>query len=268
MKLLSAFIYPVKSMRAVQVDALTLDALGLEGDRRWMVVDLADQFITQRDVPALVRLQPALTPSGLTIDDGASVLQVALPPLNAPRRRVTIWKDSFDALDAGDEAARWLTQRIGVACRLVAFAADVTRTVDPTYALDAQTGFTDAYPLLITNEASLDALNAGLATPVPMNRFRPNLVVRGARAWEEDGWAKLRIGGVPFDGVKPCARCVAITTDQRSGERPQGSAPLSGLATLHTLTLKTGSRGAMFGMNLVHRERGTLRVGADVEVLS
>jgi uncharacterized protein YcbX len=148
----------------------------------------------------------------------------------------------------------------------VHFASDVRRVVDPAFALDAQTGFTDAYPLLIVNEASLDALNATLQVPIPMNRFRPNLVVRSARAWDEDRWTKLRVGGVPFDGVKPCARCVAITTDQLTGDKPQGSEPLSRLAELNTQTLKTGSKGAMFGMNLVHRGQGTIHVGAPVEI--
>ncbi|MFT3711063.1 MAG: MOSC domain-containing protein [Archangium sp.] len=266
-KLLSAFLYPVKSMRGIEVSSIALDALGVIGDRRWMVVDPENQFLTQRAVPALVTLQPALRERGLDIDDGGSVLNVEFPSVTtAARRRITIWRDTFEALDAGDEAAAWLSQRLGRACRLVHFASDVRRAVDTTYALDAQTSFTDAYPLLIVNETSLDALNATLSVPIPMNRFRPNLVVRGTVAWEEDGWSKLTVGGIPMDGVKPCARCVAITTDQHSGEKPQGSEPLSRLAELHTLALKTGSKGAMFGMNLVHRAQGTIHVGAPVEI--
>jgi hypothetical protein len=266
-KLLAAFLYPVKSMRGVQVDAVTLDERGVVGDRRWMVVDASDTFITQRDVPELVRLQPALVSGGLSLDDGSAVLQVPTPPAGAARRRVTLWRDTFDALDGGDEAARWLTQRLGRPCRLVAFAEDVRREVDRVYALDAHTSFTDAYPLLLVNEASFDALNAALGEPVPMNRFRPNLVVRGDQPWAEDGWTKLMVDGVPCEGVKPCARCVAITTDQATGARPRGSEPLSRLAELHTLVNKTGSRGAMFGMNVVHRGLGTIRVGGEVEIL-
>lgn len=267
MKLLAAFLYPVKSMRAVEVDAFTLDALGVVGDRRWMVVGEQNQFLTQREVPQLLSIQPSLLSRGLALDDGANVLQVEFPPLTAPRRTVTLWRDTFDALDAGDEPAQWLSRRIGQPCRLVAFASDVRRTVDPTWALDAQTGFTDAYPLLVVNEASLDALNERLSAPIPMNRFRPNVVVRADAAWVEDRWTKLRIGGLDFDAVKPCARCVAITRDQASGAQPTGSEPLSRLAELNTQTLKTGSRGAMFGMNLVHRSQGRIVVGAPVEVL-
>lgn len=267
MKLLSAFLYPVKSMRAVQVDALELDARGVVGDRRWMVVEPDGKFVTQRTVTAMTRLQPSVRrDGGLDLDDGGAVLQVAFPAATSKRPHVTIWRDDFDALDAGDEAAAWLTSRLGMSVRLVAFAPDVKRPVDVTYARDAETSFTDGYPLLIANEASLDALNAELPSPIPMDRFRPNLVVRHERAWSEDEWKQLAIDGVRFEGVKPCARCVAITTDQRTGARPQGSEPLTALAKLHTL--KVGSSpGAIFGMNLVHRGLGTIRVGTDVLLL-
>lgn len=260
MKLLSAFIYPVKSMRGVEVDELTLDVKGIVGDRRWMVVDDVDRFVTQRTVPALVRLTPRLLDGALLLDDGVSMLEVAQPSLDGPRRTVTVWKDSLPALDAGEPAAAWLSDRLGLACRLVCFASDVRREVDPAYARDAQTTFNDGYPLLVVNEASLDALNAELAVPVPMDRFRPNLVVRSERAWDEDHWSRLTIDGLAFDAVKPCARCVAITTNQYTGERPEGTEPLTTLSRLHALA----GRGAIFGQNLVHRATGTLRVGAPV----
>jgi uncharacterized protein YcbX len=156
----------------------------------------------------------------------------------------------------------WLSDRLKIQSRLVAFADDVRREVDVTYAKDAQTTFTDAYPLLIVNEASLDALNERLPAPIPMERFRPNVVVRADRAWAEDAWTKLEVDGLPLDAVKPCARCVTITTDQWTGERPQGSLPLTVLAELNTIP----GRGAIFGMNVVHRAVGTLRVGSPVVV--
>lgn len=262
MKVLSAALYPVKSMRAVAATSLALDDKGVVGDRRWMVVDAENRFVTQRTSPAMARFQPALRPGGLRIDDGRSQLDVELPSLEAPRRTVTLWRDTFATLDAGDEAAAWLTTRLGFSARLVAFAPDVRREVDVTYAKDAQTTFTDAYPLLIVNETSLDALNAKLPVPIPMERFRPNLVVRAQTAWAEDGWTRVEVDGLQLDAVKPCARCVTITTDQSTGEKPQGSLPLTVLAELNSLP----GKGAIFGMNLVHRAHGTLRVGAHVAV--
>lgn len=259
MRLLRAFIYPVKSLRGVEVSSLELDALGAAGDRRWMVVDAKGRFVTQRSAPAMATLQPSLVPGGLTLT-GTTSLHVATPGLDAPRLRVTVWKDTFDALDAGDDAARWLGGQLKRDVRLVYFAPDVRRAVDPRYAADAQTSFADGYPLLITNEASLDALNARLASPIPMERFRPNLVVRAADAWAEDGWSRLTIDGIACEGVKTCARCVIINTDQRTGEWPHGDAPLRTLHELHAVP----GRGALFGMNLVHRGTGSLRVGAGV----
>lgn len=262
MKLLSAALYPVKSMRAVKVDALTLDEKGVVGDRRWMVVDAENRFVTQRSCPAMARLQPELLTGGVRIDDGAARIEVERPPLEGPRRSVTLWRDTFETLDAGDEAAAWLEKRLGFPCRLVAFAADVRREVDASWASDAQTTFTDGYPLLIVNEASLDALNTKLPEALPMDRFRPNLVVRADEAWAEDRWTRVEVEGLRFDAVKPCSRCVTITTDQSTGEKPHGSLPLTVLTALNFLP----GKGAIFGMNLVHRAHGTVWVGAHVAV--
>lgn len=249
MKVTRAFIYPVKSLRGVEVSSLELDALGPVGDRRWMVVDENGRFVTQRSVPAMATIQPSLINGGVRLND----FVVEVP--NGPRRKITVWSDSFDALDAGDDAAKWLSDQLETNVRLVYFAPDVRREVDTRYAADAQTSFSDGYPLLITNEASLDALNEKLPSPIPMERFRPNLVVRSENAWDEDHWKQLIIDGVQFDGVKPCARCVIINTDQRTGER--SAAPLKMLGELHR---------AIFGMNLVHRGHGTVRVGATATV--
>lgn len=262
MKLLRAFIYPVKSLRGVEVPSLELDALGPIGDRRWMVVDEKGRFVTQRSVPAMATIQPALAWGQLTLQASDASLRVDEPPADGPRRRVTVWKDSFDALDAGEAAAAWLSAQLKTTVRLVKFAPDVRRDVDPNYARDARTSFSDGYPLLITNETSLDALNAKLASPVPMERFRPNLVVRADQPWAEDGWSQLVIDGVSFEGVKTCARCVMINTDQRTGARPDGDAPLKTLTALHGVT----GRGAIFGMNLVHRGTGPVRVGSGVSL--
>ena len=262
MKILSVALYPVKSMRPIVTSTLELDEKGVAGDRRWMVVDAQDKFVSQRSHPAMARLQPSLLAGGLRIDDGSSQLDVETPKPTGARRTVTLWRDTFPTLDAGDEAASWLSARLGEPCRLVAFADDVRREVDVTYAKDAQTTFTDAYPLLIVNEASLDALNAKLPAPIPMERFRPNLVVRADTAWAEDKWTKVTVGDVQLDAVKPCSRCVTIATDQWTGEKPQGSLPLTVLTELNFLP----GKGAIFGMNLVHRTFGTVRVGAAVDV--
>lgn len=259
MRVLELWAYPVKSLRGVRVEALTLDARGPTIDRRWMVVDPDGQFLTQRNVPAMARLSAQVFDGGVRLGSARGSLDVR--PGTA-RRAVTVWRDTVEALDAGDEAAAWLGAELGVACRLVSFPDDVRRAVDERYAAGAETAFTDGYPLLIVNARSLDALNERLPSPVGLERFRATIVVRAGAPWVEDEWARLTIGGVRFDGVKPCARCAVITTDQATGARPDGSRPLDALAELHTIA----GRGAIFGMNLVHRGLGTIRTGDEVVV--
>ena len=224
-----------------------------------MVVDRSGRFMTQRAVPSMARLQPTVTHDALEVSGPAGAPMRVPLQADAGRREITVWKDSFQAIDCGDEAAQWLAQQLGSpGCRLVRMADDVHRRLDPTYVSDAEAGtaFADGYPLLLANEASLAELNQRLRQPVPMNRFRPNVEVSGPPAWAEEAWAKVRLGALELDAVKPCSRCAVITTDQLTGERP-GPEPLQTLASYRTLY----GLGAIFGMNLVPKRLGTVQVG-------
>ncbi|MEW6270687.1 MAG: MOSC N-terminal beta barrel domain-containing protein [Thermodesulfobacteriota bacterium] len=261
-------VYPVKSCRGIAPARWQLDAFGLAGDRSWMVVDERGTFLTQREEPRL-----ALVEARFADDDGrgAGVVLAApgrpelhLPPARAQAgdREVEVWRHRGPAVDAGDAAAGWMSAHLGRAARLVALPRAHARQVDHAwFAGDAHAAFSDAYPLLLIGEASLEDLNARLRRPLPMSRFRPNLVVRGAAPYAEDRWKRIRIGEIELDIVKPCARCVITTTEQTTGER-DGTEPLATLATYRKTEL-----GVLFGQNAVHLERGTLEVGAHVEVL-
>ncbi len=265
MRCVALYLYPVKGLRGVSVDALELSSRGPRPDREWLVVDVSDRFLTQRSVPRMATLSATVIDGALRLADdlGSQVLVDA--KAGGDRRRVTVWKDQVDALDVGDDAASWLSERLGQPCRLVRFPEGEVRPLDPAFSPrpDAQTGFADAYPVLLTNQASLDELNTRLTSPIGMDRFRPNVVVSGAFPWAEEGWRALQVGEVVLDLVKPCSRCVVITTDQRSGARPQGSEPLSVLASYKTLA----PFGAIFGQNAVHRAPGVLRLTDPVTVL-
>jgi uncharacterized protein YcbX len=237
---------------------------GLAIDRRWLIVDGDDRFITGRQTPATVRIRATPLAHGLRLEaPGHASLQVPTPVSDAPRRRVGVWKDTIDAVDAGDAAAHWLTAALGRDARLVFMDAAAQRPVDPARARPGdEVSFADAYPLLLISQAALDALNARLARPLTMARFRPNLVVAGAPAHAEDPWRRLRIGGIEFEGIKPCVRCVFTTVDPVLGEFDPSGEPLR--------TLKTYRRspaGITFGLNLIPRGRGTLRIGDAVELL-
>lgn len=252
-------IFPIKSCRGVSVREASLDARGLVSDRLMMVVDEAGEFFTQRDLPRLALIAPSW--QGMTLElsaAGMSPLAIATSDVGE-RRSVRVWSDHCAAVDQGDEAAEWLSSFLGVNCRLVRMADEHVRRVDQRYAMRAsdQVNFADGYPLLIISEGSLADLNSRLSEPVPMNRFRPNIVIAGCAPYAEDGWRRLRVGDVLFDVVKPCARCVLTTVDQSTGRA--GKEPLATLATYRTLNSKV-----MFGQNLVHATRGRIHVGDEV----
>ncbi len=263
-RLAAIYIYPLKSARGISLSEGVLRAGGLQYDRRFMLVDAQDEFVSQRKTGRLARLTTAIHGEHLHVScDGQGPFVVALDPRAGAPRRVRIWDDEVDALDLGDEAAAFFSAHVGFSVRLVFMAETNLRQVDTRYAEQGdRVGFADAFPYLLANEASLADLNARLSEPVPMNRFRPNLVLSGAPAYAEDSWSTLRIGEATFELRKPSSRCVTINTDQESGER-MGKEPLATLARY-----KTWRQKAVFFQNVVCRSGGHVRVGDSVVVLT
>lgn len=257
------YLHPIKSCAPLAVDSAMVEPRGLAGDRRWMIVDASGEFITGRSVPRLVLVQAQETPQGLRLQAPAMPdLVAAVPPPSNPRPRVTVWSSQVDALDAGDEAAAWISAFTGQTCRLVYMDAAARRPVNPAHAQPGdEVSFADAYPLLIISEASLAGLNARLDAPVPMLRFRPNLVVHGAQAHEEDRWRRIRIGGIEFEMIKPCVRCGFTTVMPETGTLDPRGEPLRTLAKY-----RRADKGVIFGQNVIARGSGRLRVGDAVEI--
>ena len=255
-------IYPVKSCGGIALQSTRLDAFGPEGDRRWMLVDGAGQFVTQRSLSKLALIGTALEADQLTLSLADRRLSVPVPAADALRRSVTVWGDTLEALDAGDAAADWLFETLGLPCRLVYMPDDARRQVQPLYARRGDTvSFADGFPLLLISQASLDDLNTRLDRPVPMNRFRPNLVISGCLAFEEDRWQRIRIGAVELQVAKPCSRCVMPSIDQATAQRdPQINRVLA--------SYRRRDGQVYFGQNLLYPEPGTLSVGDSVKVLA
>ena len=249
-------IYPIKSARGISLPSAHLDDLGLELDRRWMVVDEQGNFLTQRTLPKMALINVALKENHLLISSrGLSELSIPFRTSSVEMLRVQVWNDSLDAIDAGQDAASWFTELLGLRCRLVQMPENPSRFVDSKYAsVNSPVSFADAFPLLLVSEKSIEDLNARLAEPVPMNRFRPNLVIDGTSAFEEDAWHALRIGSVLFRVAKPCARCTVPNVDQDTGQ--SGKEPICTLSTFRTRDSKV-----YFGQNLIHEARGILIVG-------
>lgn len=255
-------IYPVKSLGGIALDRWSLDDFGLHLDRRWMVVDPSGRFVTQRQYPQMARIQPRLLNSGNGLalyHPELGVFRVPAADPARPRWRVKVWSDTVAALPVSEAADSWISEAIGVRCRLVWFPDDVRRQVDTRYARKGErTAFSDGFPLLLISQASLDDLNGRLSNPVPMRRFRPNLVVSGTEPYAEDNWQRIQIGTIAMRVVKPCSRCIITTVDPETGCRT-GQEPLATLATYR----RRGNK-VYFGQNAIHEARGELRVGDEV----
>jgi hypothetical protein len=226
-----------------------------------MIVDEHRMFLTQRRLPKMALISADLEPSGLVVGGpGMTKLKVRFPDDDSPAVKVRIWDDFVEAREAGKEASVWLTRFLGPSCKLVFMPDEASRTVRPKYG-NSRVSFADAFPILLICEESLHDLNGRLEDPVPMNRFRPNLVVSGCRPYEEDEWRQVRIGSVSFSLVKPCARCVVPAVDQNTGV--QGKEPLRTLASYRSHEGKI-----LFGQNIIQDGPGTLSVGDRVEIVS
>lgn len=256
------YIYPVKSCRGIGLTAAQLDDWGLQYDRNWMVVDAAGRFLSQRELPQMARIETAISAEALHLSvAGAAPLELPLTPYLGQTLSVQIWHDQTQAVDQGEAAAAWFSQVLGQSVRLVRIGASYRRPVTPVQPTAAEVSFADGYPLLLISEASLAALNDRLPEALPMNRFRPNFVVAGCDAYDEDGWAQIRINDITFSLVSPCERCAITTTDQATGSR-NGPEPLKTLATYRRV-----AGGVIFGQNLVHQSQGEVKLGSLVEVV-
>lgn len=268
-------VYPVKACRGIALEraAVTVRGLatGTAGDREWMVVDANGRFVSQREQPRLALVGVASDARGLALSAPAMpTLEVAEPDAaRAPRRNVVVWQSTVAAIDAGDRAAQWLCAYLEMPARLVRFAPEHVRACNPQFvgASGAHTAFADGYPALVIGEASLDDLNARLVAnghrALPMNRFRPNVVIAGLEPFDEDHIDTIAIDGVTLKLVKPCVRCRVTTTDQQSaavGDEP--------LMTLATYRMDERYDGVTFGMNaiVVAGDSRTLEVGANAQV--
>jgi len=255
-------IYPVKSMRQVPLEKATVDMGGLKNDRRWMVVDAEGRMITQRQQSRLSLIQPELMDNGICLHtSGLPDLEINIPEKKS-LTAVSIWNDRCNVYDAGDEAGQWLSRFLGIECRFVYFPKDEIRVVDQAYAKQGdRTAFSDGFPVLLLSQASLDDLNSRMPDPLPMTRFRPNIVISGGDAFAEDNWHRLTIGELSLRIVKPCSRCVIPSIDIETGERSKNHEPTKTLSTY-----RRHNNQILFGQNAVIDGQGEIERGMTVEI--
>ncbi|MFB9844602.1 MOSC domain-containing protein [Mucilaginibacter ginsenosidivorans] len=256
------YIYPIKSMAGISVSKAKVTDRGFEYDRRWMLVDANNMFLSQREVPEMALMDVVIVAEGLQVSyrpDNSPVI-VPLTPATDEFAEVTVWDDTCTGQFVGAEIDRWFSTKLNTSCRLVYMPDGTKRITDQRYAPENSiTSFSDGYPFLIIGQASLNDLNSRLGEPIPMNRFRPNIVFTGGEPFGEDLMHTFTVGDIEFRGVKLCARCPIPTIDQQTLER--GKEPLKTLARYRFKDNKI-----LFGQNLVHNGRGNIAVGDELQV--
>ncbi len=264
-KVSQLFIYPVKSLAGISVNAAQLTDRGFQYDRRWMLVDEQNQFMTQRQFPEMALLQTRISEEGISIvhkKNSAKELLIPFSGFTNENLIVKIWNDYCDALPAEKFINEWFSEMLQFSCRLVHMPDDSLRKVDGRYAVQENniTSFSDACPVLLIGQSSLDDLNTRLEIPLPINRFRPNIVIAGSAPFEEDEMEEFLIAGIQFFGVKLCVRCVIPTINQDTLEKSKEP-----LKTLSSYRMQNNN--IYFGQNLISKTKGIVRIGDELTIL-
>ena len=290
MKLTEINIYPIKSLKGISVETATVEPRGLRNDRRWMLIDGDGTFMTQREFPQMATINVGVDEDLLYVSaDGFGTLELPLSPETGDRRQLSVWGNPCEGEAYEAVINEWFSDAVGETCELVYMPDDARREISELFNKgDEIVSFADGYPLLVIGEASLADLNTNILEAerlagrlsafrrVPMNRFRPNIVVEGSEPFAEDHWTRIRVGDAVFRSTKPCARCVITTVDQAKGEF-DGKEPLKTLASYRMAknvipdrlaALGMSETAVLFGQNLIAETPGeTIRVGATVTVL-
>ena len=278
-------IYPIKSLKGISLESAVVDARGLENDRRWMLTDRDGNFYTQRKFPRMALISVWIEDGGIGVAaDGYGEAFIPRLPEIRNRQTVTVWNSKCEGEVHSPVLNEWFSDVLEMDCQLVYMPDDTRRSVTERFDRGGDiVSFADGYPLTVIGEESLADLNRrimeadeSIRTPLPMNRFRPNLVVSGSEAFAEDDWAKIRVGDSVFRATKPCARCVMTTVEQSKGEY-SGPEPLKTLATYRIAKdvmpdrverLGVTPTGVLFGQNLIAENFGeSIAVGDELVVL-
>lgn len=255
------FIYPIKSLGGISLSSANVTERGFEHDRRWMLVDEQGEFMTQRTISQMALLGTELKDDHLLVFHKKKEAFIKIPYLPSEETvMVNVWSDRCRARLVSKEANEWFSDILSIRCSLVYMPETTRRRVDTRYAANKEiTSFSDGYPFLLIGQSSLDDINGRIEEALPMNRFRPNIVISGGAPFEEDTWAQFTVNSIDFFGVKLCARCVITTTNQEDATK--GKEPLKTLATYRTFQKKI-----LFGQNLLHQGKGIINVGDLVEI--
>jgi len=255
------YIYPVKSLAGIKVSSWTVNSKGLVHDRKWMLIDKDNQFLSQRRLPKMALIKTQLTKTELILSTSVSgSISLPIEPHEGTEIISTIWKDQCPSKTISKEADQWLSDFLGLECQLVYQPEDVNRFVDPNYATSTDiVNFSDGFPFLITSKASLESLNQVMGLKLPMQRFRPNLVISNCESYAEDSWREITINNIEFRLPKPCSRCSVPTIDTETAKTNKEP-----LTTLNRL--RKWNKKVYFGQNALHNTSGQLSISSPVQI--
>jgi uncharacterized protein len=256
------YIYPVKSLAGIRVQKAFAGGHGLQYDRRWMITHDDYTFITQREIPSMSLVGTQIGNEGIIIFDRRNPSESITLPFDVTGERIEaiVWEDHVRAVHYNRLADEWISDLLKSSCRFIYMPDDAGRHVPEAYSVNNENvSFADAFPYLILGEASVNDLNSRLDDPVPMNRFRPNLVFSGGLPYEEDKWSEFTVDEAVFKVMKPCGRCIITTINQDTAE--QGKEPLRTLASYRTMNNKV-----MFGMNVLALQHGSIQEGSVIYI--
>jgi uncharacterized protein len=271
-------IYPLKSSQGIELQQAQVQTKGFVGDRVMMLVSGIGKFITQRQFPQLAKIQVSIVGQSITLQvaDNSFPSITFISTLNGALIEVELWRDRFLAIDQGNEVAQWFHQFLNLpgdkVCRLVRQSSAHNRLLEKKYPNDDDQplNLADNYPVMLTATASLLELNQRIieihqqgSQAIPMNRFRPNVVIETIEPFMEDSWKLIQIGEIRFQVAKPCSRCIITTINQNDGTRNGLKEPLNTLGTFRQLS----EQGVMFGVNLIPQQEGIIQLGDRLEVL-
>ena len=278
MKISEINIYPIKSLKGISLKTSSVEKRGLQYDRRWMIVDENGEFFTQREFPKMATISVDLKENGLQI--AAENFENLVVPFEIEGKtiKVRVWQSVCDAIVSDNKINEWFSDVLKTDCKLVFMPDGSERNVSKNFNKNNDiVSFADGYPLLVIGENSLNDLNERLEEKLPMNRFRPNLVVSGSESFAEDHWKKIKIGETIFRSSKPCARCVITTIDQKEGNF-SGKEPLKTLAKYRMAKdvfpdnfaeLDLGETAVLFGQNLIAENFGEkIKIGDRIEIIN
>lgn len=265
-------IYPVKSLKGITLNSANVEPGGFQFDRRWMLVEPSGQFITQRQYPALALVSVSVSGNSLVISTEEK-MPILVPFEIGTKEKMTvqIWKNSCNAIHVDKKVDEWFSSFLNFECKLVYMPYETFRPVNPEYDTgNNKVSFADGFPFLIISESSLRDLNSRLESPVPMNRFRPNIVVSGSEPYAEDTWKEIIIGNITFYLVKPCERCVVTTIDQNTG-KSLNDEPLRTLATYRRINkirdFCSEEKKVIFGQNMIAKGTGVINTGDILKIV-